>query len=295
MTDAATKPIVVGIDGSLSALHAARWAGAVAARLGAPLQIVYAMPYIGHNFTDAAAAVRAAVIAGREDAAQPILKTAADAVRSAHPDLSVSTASPTEPADEALKDLSRQARLIVLGSDEVSPTAALLVGSVTLSVVTHSACPVVAWRGEIVHPTGQPIVVGVDGSTSDAALGLAFELADALRVPVRAVHSWSTRRTPGDVGLPFLIDWDALEAIEWSALTTAVEPWTKRYPEVDVTFYVERAKPSQALLQHLADAQVLVVGTRGRGALAGTLLGSTSLNVLHHSPLPVAVCRPPRD
>lgn len=286
------QPVVVGVDGSVSAVSAATWAGGVAARLGAPLLIVYATPYLGHNFSDAAAAVRAAAVAGQHQAAARILDTAADAVRRAEPNLTVTTSAPSESADEALEALSAQARLIVLGSQDVSAATALLIGSLTLKTITRSACPVVAWRGEITSPTRQPIVVGVDGGNSATAIGLAFELADALQVPLRAVRSSSSRRAPGDVTIPFLIDWDALEALEWSSLTETVQPWAQRHPGVEVSLFVEPAKPSHALLQHLDDAQLVVVGSRGHGALASALIGSTSLNLLHHSALPVAVCRP---
>ena len=289
------QPIVVGVDGSASAAGAATWAGGVAARLGASLHIVYATPYLGHYFSDAAAAGRAAAITGQREAAGAILSAAADAVHRTEPDLSITTSAPAEAADEVLEAMSAQARLIVLGSQDVSAASALLIGSLTLKTISRSACPVVAWRGEITTPTTQPIVVGVDGHTSDAALELAFELAGALRVPLWAVRSSSSRRAPGDVTIPFLIDWDALETMEWKSLTTTVEPWAQRNPEVDVSFFVEPAKPSQALLQHLDGAQLVIVGTRGHGALAGALIGSTSLNLLHHSPLPVVVCRPSRD
>ncbi len=294
MTETA-QPVVVGVDGSTSAVAAATWAAGIAARLGAPLHIVYAMPYLGHNFSDAAAAVRAAAIAGQHEAAESILGAAADAVRRAEPGLKVTTSAPSEPADDALHALSARSRLIVLGSQEVSAAAALLVGSLTLKTIGGAACPVVAWRGETTAPTTQPVLVGVDDKSSDAAVGLAFEIAAALKVPLRAVRSWSTRRPPGDVTIPFLVDWDALEAMEWTALTTAVEPWAQRYPDVEVSLFVEPAKPSQALLKHLDDAQLVVVGTRGHGVLTSTLIGSTSLNLLHHSPVPVAVCRPAAD
>ncbi|ANE80666.1 hypothetical protein A7U43_16345 [Mycobacterium adipatum] len=291
MTDTA-QPIVVGVDGSASAVAAATWAGGLAARLGASLHIVYAVPYLGHNFTDAAAAVRAAAITGQHEAAADILSAAADAVGRAEPGVEITTSAPADTADDVLEALSAQARLIVLGSQDVSTTSALLIGSLTLTTITRSACPVIAWRGGKLSPTTQPIVVGVDGQNSDAALELAFELADALHAPLWAVRSSSSRRAPGDVTIPFLIDWEALEAMEWSSLTETVGPWAQRRPEVDVTFFVEPSKPSQALLAHLDGAQLVVVGSRGHGALASALIGSTSLNLLHHSPVPVAVCRP---
>jgi nucleotide-binding universal stress UspA family protein len=60
---------------------------------------------------------------------------------------------------------------------------------------------------------------------------------------------------------------------------------------VKVTCFVEPTKPSTTLLVHLADAQLLIVGDRGRNLLADLFLGSTSLNMLHHSAIPVVLCR----
>ncbi|MEN4479736.1 universal stress protein [Mycolicibacterium cosmeticum] len=285
------KPVVVGVDGSITSLHAARWAGALAARLGAPLQIVHAKPYAERNLTDAMAGVRAAYIDVQQEAAPRILQAAAGRVRNAHPDLAITTTSSTDPVDETLLALSRHARLLVLGGDDVAPAAALLVGSLTLEMTARAACPVVAWRGESLHPTTQPIVVGVDGS-SCAALAVAFELADVLGVPLRVVHAWSTRMPPGEVSIPFLIDWEALETLQHEELGRVVEPYRRRYPGVEMSVFVDPSKPRRALLQRLDGAQLVVVGTRGRNTLTATVVGSTSLNMLHHSPVPVLVCGP---
>ncbi|MDX1875154.1 universal stress protein [Mycolicibacterium sp. 120266] len=290
MTDQPT-PVVVGVDGSITSLHAARWAGALAARLGAPLQIVHAKPYAAHNLTDAMAAVRAAYIDVQQEAAPRILEAAAGRVRHAYPDLEVTTTSSTDPVEETLLALSRHARLLVLGGDDIAPASALLVGSLTLEMTTRAECPVVAWRGETLHPTTQPIVVGVDGS-SCAALVHAFELADVLGAPLRVVHAWSTRMPPGEVSIPFLIDWEALETLQHEELARAVEPHRRLHPDVEVSLVVDPSKPRRALLQRLDDAQLVVVGARGRNTVAATVLGSTSLNMLHHSPVPVLVCGP---
>ncbi|MDZ7885695.1 MAG: universal stress protein [Mycobacterium sp.] len=286
-------PIIVGVDGTIVAQHAARWAGALAHHLGTPLQIVHAMSHDRHQFSDVMAAVAAASVSAQREAAPMILKTAEEAVRRDHPDLEISTVALDEPVEDALQALSRNARLLVLGCDDVSPGAALLVGSLTLDLCGHADCPVVAWRGEILRPTTQPIVVGVDGS-SDAALDLAFELAAALGAPVQAVHAWSMRVPAGEVSIPFLIDWGAVELEQVNALNRAVEPYRRAHPEVSVNVLVDALGPRRALLQQLSDAQLVIVGSRGRAPLAATVLGSTSLNMLHHSPVPVAVCRSKR-
>lgn len=283
--------VVVGVDGSAGALGAARWAGAVAGRLAAPLHIVHAMPTVGRNLTESAAAIRAAVMSFQRDSSEIFLKEAADAVRDGAPGVPITTSSLTTPVDEALIEISRRSRLIVLGGDDVTPVDALLLGSTTLGVSTRALCPVVAWRGTPSVPSAQPVVVGVDGSrASTAALAAAFEFADRLNVGLRAVHSWSTRLPAGGVTIPLLIDWDAVEAAQWTRLTEAVDEWRGSYPNVDAHCFVEQSKPGRALMDHAADAQLVVVGTRGRNAVASTLLGSTSLNLLHHSAVPVMVC-----
>jgi nucleotide-binding universal stress UspA family protein len=151
---------------------------------------------------------------------------------------------------------------------------------------------VVAFRGDAVGVSDAPIVVGVDGTAaSDGVLATAFEFAKACKVKLVAVRSWTTRAPAGDVTIPFLIDWDALEAAEWSALTGQVEQWRQRYPEVEVECVVETMSPGRALLSRAEGAQLVVVGSRGRNALTGLVLGSTSMNLLHHSRVPVMVTR----
>ena len=93
--------------------------------------------------------------------------------------------------------------------------------------------------------------------------------------------------------IPFLIDWDALEAIEWAQLTEVVDHYNQGHPTVDASCFIQPTGPAAALLEqiNLDGAQLVVVGSRGRNALASAVLGSTALNLLHHSTVPVMVCR----
>ena len=291
-----TRPVVVGVNGTSEAMAAARWAAAVADKFSAPLQIVHGTPDAGHLLTDAAAAILAAAIAEQRESAEAILKSVEEKLRAEFSALPIFTTRYDERAAIVLKELSHHARLIVLGSEEVAPTAALLIGSTTAAVAAHSACPVVAWRGCHGTPTDGSVVLGVDGVQSGAAaFTAAFEFADRLGVGIKAVHAWSEfRPLPGPTN-PYLIDWDALEAIQWQKLLDTLAPWTELYPDVEVTYFVEPDGASKALLQHVEGSQLVVVGNRGRNVLAGTLLGSTSLNMLHHSPVPVMVCHKHSD
>ncbi|OBK75650.1 universal stress protein [Mycobacterium sp. 1164985.4] len=286
-----TLPFVVGVDGSESAMAAAMWTADLATRFKAPLELVSGLSTAGTLLTDAAAAIRAAALAQQREVAGAVLESAEQNVRAAFPDLDVFALRSNVPAAELLADRSRTAQAIVVGSEAISPTAAMLVGSTTLAVAAHSACPVIAWRGGLNTLTSRPIVLGVDDpATSAAAFDAAFDFASRLGVGLRAVHAWSKPRfAPGLIN-PYLVDWDGFEALQWQGLLSVLEPWTKRYPDVEVTYFLEPEATSDVLLRHAEDSQLIVVGARRRNALAGTLLGSTSLNMLHHSPIPVMVC-----
>lgn len=289
-----TGAIVVGVDGSDDAVSAARWAAAVAAKFDTSLHIVHAMPSIGHNMTDTVAAMRAAVMSYQRDCAEIIVRSAEEAVRSHNPGLDVTTLSTDIPIDEVLIQAGGTARMIVVGSSDVTAAGALFLGSTTLAVATHATCPVVAWRGSNVTPTDQSVVVGVDVTQSSAsAVENAFEFAERFSLKLAAVRSWSMRRPAAAVTIPFLVDWDALEAAEWAQLTGAIEHVNQAHPQVDATCFVETTGPAAALLNqiNLDGAQLVVVGSRGRNALTSAVLGSTALNLLHHSPVPVMVCR----
>ena len=128
-------------------------------------------------------------------------------------------------------------------------------------MATHSACRVVAWRGDTITPTTRSIVVGVDGDRDgQVAISAAFDTAH-----------------------PSVIDWKEVESGELNRLSETLSPWLQRYPDAEVSCIVETEKPSRAPLRHGKGAQLVVVGSRGRGLFAGTVLGSTSLNLLHHS------------
>ena len=109
------------------------------------------------------------------------------------------------------------------------------------------------------------VVVGVDGTHCAAvALDAAFEFADRFAVKLAAVRAWSMRRPAAAVTIPFLIGWDALEAAEWAQLTEVVDRCNQRHPDVYASCFVEPTRPTAALLQHAASAQLVVVGNRGR-------------------------------
>jgi nucleotide-binding universal stress UspA family protein len=196
-----------------------------------------------------------------------------------------------EPADVALDSASRTAQFLVLGSGDVTAAGALFIGSTTLATLANSTCPVVAWRGDATTPTEQTVVVGVEGSVDDGGvLGIAFEIADRLGAPLRVIHSWSMKGHLVETNRPIMVDRNASTQAQSRHVNKLIDGWRERHPGVKVTLICEPVKPSHALVRHAVGAQLVVVGSRRRNPLTRGLFGSTSLNLLHHSKVPVMLC-----
>ena len=88
-----------------------------------------------------------------------------------------------------------------------------------------------------------------------------------------------------------MLEWRQLEAQEQEALHESVARWSEKYPGIDVVAKSVVADPAKALVDESAGAELLVVGSHGRGGFAGLLLGSVSHAALHHARCPVAVVR----
>ena len=180
-----------------------------------------------------------------------------------------------------LCERSRTADMVVVGGRGHSELPGLLLGSVSWQVAGHAAGRVVVVRGEW-RPANQspgPVVAGADGSpAAQAAIAFAFEEAALRDVPLVAVCALSD--TAGRLGEGHQVqeDFERLLASE-----------AKEHPEVTVVPRVLAGTPRAALLAASADAQMLVVGARGRGGLDGMSLGSVAQVVLHHAPCPVGV------
>ncbi|PXY36539.1 universal stress protein [Prauserella flavalba] len=294
MTD--TDTIVSGVDGSASALHAAAWAAAEAERHGARLRLVHAYLVPDHGYPGFLATAHE-VREGLRKQGEGWLREAKEAAEKAAPGVEVETALTEKLATTALLGESRGATLVVLGSRGLGGFSGLPIGSVAVALAAHGECPVIVVRGkrpDDVPPTEGPVVVGIDESeASRLAVEFAFAEAARRRVPLVAVHVWNDVTLEATVRMyPLTIDPADVDAREGAMLEEQLADCRQRYPDVTVEAVVERGRPVRTLLELGERAQLVVVGSRGRGGFTGMLLGSTSRTLVVHAPCPVAVVRP---
>lgn len=146
------------------------------------------------------------------------------------------------------------------------------------------------------------IVVGVDGSAhAAAALRWAVEEAALRSARLEIVHAWTfvPVATPADSGLVPMAWTDNVELLDVTR-QAAEDAATAQVAEVlgpdhQATITVVESGPAEALLAAAADADLLVVGNRGRGNIAAALLGSTSAKVADEAPCPVVIVRAQPD
>jgi nucleotide-binding universal stress UspA family protein len=284
------SPIIVGFDGSAGARAALRWAMDDAMLRKSPVRLVYAIE--APVAADAVFPVDLVYTAeGHRRRAQELLDGAAQT----RPEVLVTTDLVDGPAVSVLCEVSHDAQLMVLGSRGHGGFSGLLVGSVSVAVSAHAAGPVVVVRdGDAASERDRPVVVGVDDSAeAQAAVAFAAEESALRGVELVAVRAWNPPPVPwrSDVR-PLIADAAELETAERHLLNDAVAGWSAKYPQTPVTTRLVAGDARRALVEASANAQLVVVGSRGRGGFAGLVLGSVSQHLLHHAHCTVAVARP---
>lgn len=278
------RPIVVGVDGTDAGQAAVRWAAAEARLRAAPLRIIGAYepaslagplpipPALRYRFDDALDHARRRLDA--EDVDGELIP--------GHP-------------SRVLRAEARNARLVVLGRRTGGVRSALSVERVTSWVAAHALCPVAVVRREPSDGSPGRIVVGFDGSRSAVtALDLGLEEAEVCGAALDVVCCWqpeefAVRERDQAMAVSYL----RRRQLEWFA--DAVAERARKRAGVFTTRHLVEGSPADELVERSRHAELLVVGSRGRDAATGLLLGSVSQELLRRSHCTVIVARSEDD
>ncbi|GAA2806344.1 universal stress protein [Kribbella solani] len=249
------KPVVVGIDGSPAAGIAIRWGAIEAAALRGPLHLVYAL-----------------TPGGSPSLAGDVVYKAVAQARGLEPGIVIDSRIETGPPSAALVKASGTAAVVVIGSRGLGVMLGALVGSTGLDLAANAHCPVVVVRPDLGTMAGIRVVIGYDGSPDgDAALVFGIDYARRHKLAVRVVAAQPAGTE--------------LHRITEPELRAAVH----RRGGHDAELVQITGHPAEHILRLAADANLIVLGARGRGGFAGMLIGSVSQTVLHHADCPVAM------
>ncbi|WBO68206.1 universal stress protein [Streptomyces camelliae] len=132
----------------------------------------------------------------------------------------------------------------------------------------------------------RPITAGVDGSQESLA-ALAWAGREAVRrgLPLRVVHAWRYAEQLATADRGTQRGWAS------DAVTEAVRAVAERHPQLVTTVDVVEGEPVHALVRAAADAEMLVLGSRGHGPVVGFLLGSVGQQVIAGTARPVVLVR----
>ena len=294
------RGIIVGVDGSSISKLAVDWAAHDAAMRNVALTVVNVQdppmllteptPYsFGGGMSMAPGYLEWQQEAGRK-ILNDALKTVEDATKGSP--IEVTSEMVNGHAVRTLVDLSKEAQLVVVGSRGRGALARVLLGSVSTGLVHHAHCPVAVIHDQdsLTHPSRAPVLVGIDGSpASESATAIAFDEASLRGVDLVTVHAWSDTELWGLPGL----DSSKMQSQGEETLAERLAGWQERYPDVKVRRIVECDRPAHQLVKQSESAQLVVVGSHGRGGYEGMLLGSVSLAVVQSVRMPVIVARRP--
>jgi nucleotide-binding universal stress UspA family protein len=285
-----TRGIVVGVDGSAESDAAVGWATNEAIMRKLPITLLHVVTPLEVGwptgpFTDG-------IPSWQADAAQEVIARACSVVDSSrggrdapevHTEVAYSKVTAT------LIDVTKTSFMTVVGATGLGAIGRLLLGSVSASLLHHAHGPVAIIRTSRDTAKDAPVVVGIDGSpASETATALAFDEASRRGVPLVALHAWS------DVGVMPILNLDRrdYEVQGHEVLAERLAGYQEQYPDVTVELRVVCDQPARWLVEAAEQAQLLMVGSRGRGGFTSQLLGSVSSAVAQAAGISVIVVRP---
>jgi nucleotide-binding universal stress UspA family protein len=290
------------VDGSPNSIRTVEWAAAFARKLGWSLHLVSSQPVHRFGAGNLDAGYELVDTGSIHETTKAILSRARDHV-AGNDGLEITAAAATGDPAGVLVELSKDYGLVVIGSKGNRGFAHRLLGSVSSSLPSYSSCPVVVVPHHIEQtriavggygsklPTIKRIVVGMDGSSSAiGALGEAMMQASAWDAEVITVAAVPATSVAGQInGLAGQIDHSAILDRAKADLDATVTQSVGRSPEKPVHKLVLDGNPADLLVEFSRAADLMVVGSRGRGGFKGLLLGSTSQAIIQHAACPVLI------
>lgn len=245
MTDLRSAPaVVVGIDGSKSAVEAAVWAIGEAVSKDIPLRLVYVV--------DPADSAVAGSDHGRYACARAALYDAQRTVEAAGEPVKVEVEIRSGKPVAELARASRSAAMISVGA--IGSRHALRgTGSVATALPGLAQCPVAVIRPAQRRPAAPAGLIVVQANNA-VALRHAFDEARLRGVPLRAVTTWRAE-APDDIG-----DGSRLARAQ---LNRQLAPWMRLYPDVPVESVVVRGGLCEYLAKNPESIEIFVTETAG--------------------------------
>ncbi|HEY0228589.1 MAG TPA: universal stress protein [Mycobacterium sp.] len=284
--------IVAGVDGSAASDAAVFWAAQDAVMRNLPLTLVHAFNTFVPTFPQIPMPTGDAL--WPEDDGRMVLEHAVKIAQDAVPagqNIAITSELNYSPPVPTLIEMSEGAEMVVVGCNGRGALARVLLGSVSSAVIHRAKCPVAVIHekaSDLPRSDQAPVLVGIDGSpASELATSIAFDEASRRGVELTALQAWSDTEyfeIPG-------YEWTAVRAEAERKLAECLAGWQERYPDVVVERLVVRDRPARQLVEQSESAQLLVLGSRGRGAVSGAMLGSVSNAVVQSVHAPVIVAR----
>jgi len=276
--------VVVGYNGKGHSRAALAWGADEAIRRDAPLLVLFAANYSGMTVEPGPGLLHRDPQA--LEAAEEVTARGVSEALDAHPEVLVVGATEVTSPSRALIEASENAAMVVMGSRGYGRVVGALLGSVAFGVAARARCPVVIVKDETMArrvAPGHHVVVGTDGSPEAAsAVDFAADRAAAASATLEVVTSTGGHQVND-------VDERQLRSMAEQIATAAVHEVRNNRPQLAVTTRVEDCPAEVTLVEASADAALVVVGTRGRGAFEGMLLGSVSHAVIHGARCAVAV------
>jgi nucleotide-binding universal stress UspA family protein len=278
----AIRGILVGYDGSAGSEQALLWAAREARWRGTIVTVCHAW---APGYVPAGAPGDYGVDEGAQRAGERSLTQGLRFARNVMGPGGAQSLLAAGPAARLLCEHSADADMVVVGARGLGGLPGMLLGSVGQQVCAHARGRVVAVRGHW-HPAAGyvpgPVVAGADGSAAaNAAVAFAAEEAILRAVPLQIVCALAD--APGSLGGAGRMQ----EAVDHD-----IACLEKQHPELTILRQVTFGQPRTALLAAAAEAQLIVVGNRGRGGISGMLLGSVAQAIVNHARCPVGVVHP---